>query len=335
MCPRILSAAICAAVLSLLPLSAQARAVVDAKGRSVTVPERVERVAVGGALNQIVLMLGAGDRIVGTSGSIKQVPFLERVCPRLRTVPSVFGTTIPPVANIEAMLAVRPDVVFGDPAQLKGIGIPVVELDLSDAEGIKRSVMAVGRTLGGDALVRARKFVAQYDATVARVKKVAATLPVSKRPRVYSAGGRDGLVTDGKGSIADGWIETAGGINVAARGGIVGASKPVGLEQVLAWDPEAIVATTAQAREAILEDPRWAKVAAVRAGRVWASPKGVYVWAVRSGEGLLQYLWVATRLHPDAYKDIDIEAETRAFYGAYYGYSLRDAEIRAILEAKE
>jgi len=253
-----------------------------------------------------------------------------RAHPAIKDPPAAYGISSP-VGNVETLLAARPQVLFGTAGQHPTQVIPVVEGSLEDAEGIKRTVGVIGEVLGGDAVRRAEEYVRYYDSVLDRVKKVSSGLPKDKRLRVYTAAQRGFLQTDGRRSIATTWIEASGGVNVAAAT-VEAQSAPVTMEDVLRWDPEVIFTMSPTDRDRLLAEPRWAGISAVKNKRVHASPRGVYLWAVRSGEGVLQYLWAAKTLYPAEHANIDLVAEPRSFYRRFYGMEIDANEARTILE---
>lgn len=306
------------------------RTISDATGKQLSIPTDVSRIACSGAINQVVLMLGGADRIVATAAVVQQNEWFVRAYPPIRRVPAPYGVGSP-VANVEALIATRPDVVFGTVEGRPIPGIPTVGLALENPDGIKRTIRVVGDVLGRDAPRLAAEFIAYYDGVVSRVRSVSDRLPPERRVRAFTAAGKSNLQTDGRRSIATAWIEAGGGINVAAAT-IETPSAPVTLELVATWDPEVIFTTQPAGRDAILEDPRWADVSAVKHHRVYASPRGIYLWSVRSAEGALQYLFAAKALHPSDYADIDLVAETRTFYRRFYHMEVTDADIAQILD---
>ena len=99
-------------------------------------------------------------------------------------------------------------------------------------------------------------------------------------------------------TVIDDWINIAGGVNAAD---VVGNGRPVTMEQVAAWNPDVIIVGTApnqQNRQAILDDPRWREINAVKNGKVFVNPSGAYLWDRHSAEAALQVLWAAKLLHP-------------------------------------
>ena len=125
----------------------------------------------------------------------------------------------------------------------------------------------------------------------------------------------------------------AGGVNAAD---VVGLGRPVTMEQVAAWNPDVIIVGTApnqQNRQAILDDPRWRQIKAVREGKVFANPSGAYLWDRHSAEAALQVLWAAKLLHPALFADLDMKLETKRFYAKFFHHALTDAELASILNA--
>ena len=110
----------------------------------------------------------------------------------------------------------------------------------------------------------------------------------------------------------------------------------VGMEQIAAWNPDVIIVGTApneDNRRAILNDPRWSQIKAVRTGRVYVNPTGVYLWDRHSAEAALQVLWAAKTLHSARFPDLDVRKETRAFYAKFFNHTLTDAEYDTLMRA--
>jgi iron complex transport system substrate-binding protein len=307
------------------------RTVVDMSGRTVTLPARVNRVAVGGALNQMVLMLGSPDKIVATATVVHSNPMFVRIYPKIKAVPAPFVIAD---ANVEELLKTRPEVVFGGNDKLRELGFPVIKVSLKDPDEIKQAVRLVGKVLGTKEEKTAARFCRYYDANMKRVSDRTGAIPVNQRLKVYYAGNKL-LTTDGKDSITTSWIEMAGGVNVAARGGVEGVGRPVSPEDIIDWNPDVIVVTEPGARARILKSDQWQRINAVIKNRVYINPKGVYLWSVRSGEEALQTLWVAKVLYPQLFKDLDLILEVKKFYRDFYKYPLSETEARGILYPEE
>jgi len=103
----------------------------------------------------------------------------------------------------------------------------------------------------------------------------------------------------------------------------------------VASNPDVIIAMRARDVETIRNSPQWSMIKAVREGRIYANPRGMFWWCRETSEEALQFLWVAKLLYPDAFADIDMAAETRAFYKDFYRIDLSDDEIRDFLSPTE
>jgi iron complex transport system substrate-binding protein len=333
--------ALATAALIAFAASAGARTITDIAGRTVDLPQVVNRVAdPWHANNAMVLMLGGADKIVATSNQAARQPWLRRLYPRIADVPVAF--TEAGDANIETLAAARPDVVlmaYGGGALPRWIAktdslhIPVVLMPNTSLADLKVTALMTGDVLGGESARTAREFVRYFDANIARVERVTSTIAPAERLKVLHTASNGIFSVDGRDTLVDDWIRVAGGVNAAT---ITGNIRTVGIEQILAWNPDVIIvgsSTNDSGRRQILDDPRWREVKAVKEGRVYTNPVGAYLWDRHSAESSLQVLWAAKTLYPARFPDIDMEKETRDFYARFFHYSLTPAELRSILDA--
>jgi iron complex transport system substrate-binding protein len=212
-------------------------------------------------------------------------------------------------------------------------GIPVFMMPNTSLTDLRTTARLTGEVLGPRESARAAEWIRYFDDNIRRVTAVTATIPRSERPRVLHTATGTILTIDGVKTVIDDWINVAGGINAAD---VVSNARPITMEQVAAWNPDVIIVGTAPNeanRRAILSDPRWRQIKAVRTGKVFVNPTGVYLWDRHSAEAALQVLWAAKTLHPDRFKDLDIRKETKAFYGRFFNHTLTDAEYETIVRA--
>lgn len=266
------SAARLAAVITLLsPVvfgtpadTARAATVTDLAGRTVTVPDQINRILLGeGRYLPAIAMLDRDDplkRVVGTMGDF---PLLDpggyeqwtARLPGLKDIPLV-GKASADSFSAETAIALAPDVaIFGlaghGPGpdavvliqQLEAAGIPVVFVDffLDPLVNTPKSVSLLGTLLQRPA--DAEAFVSAYSAALADVDRRLAT--VTKRPSVFLEV-RVGLSDDCCWSVGDGvigrLIDRAGGRNLAS-GKVPGNSGLVSLEYLLSTQPDIYIAT--------------------------------------------------------------------------------------------
>jgi iron complex transport system substrate-binding protein len=313
------------------------RTVVDQWGTPVALPEKVERIGTPGiSMASLILALGGRKALAAVTPEVAGNPWLQRVLPEVAQLPTPFSR--PSGVNLEALMALKPDLVTlwgsGQPlaTPLAQANIPVLRLAYANPVEMVSAVRVLGAALGAEGVRRAALFIRYYENNLQRVATALGHLSERERPRVYYASIAP-LHTEGSQSMVDAWITAAGGINLAARAGLKGDGQ-VNLEDVLAWNPQVIITLDAAQRDAILADPRWHDVAAVRQGRVLASPGGVNAWCTRAAETALQVLWAAQVFHPERFRTLNLTAETRAFYRQFYGYTLDDGELARVLQGK-
>lgn len=340
LCP---GAALLAALLCvLLATAAWAREIVDMAGRTVTLPERLERVyAMSPPAFWHVYVL-APEVLVGLNQPMTK-PTLELLDPRMATLPVAggsFGNSTGP--DREALLALHPDcaIFWGARgsgldmqlvAELERLGIPSVFVDLDTVQGYAAGLRFLGKLLGRGQ--RAEELARYGEAALARVADMTASLGPDGRVPVYYAEGPDGLATDGSGSWHSELIELAGGRNVHAgpQKSRVGQEK-LSMETVMAYNPAVILSADKAFLKALPGDTRWAAMEAVRKGRVYAIPTEPLNWFDRPPSAM-RYLgvqWLAATLHPDRFP-LDIRAETKRFYALFLGKTLDDATVTRIL----
>jgi iron complex transport system substrate-binding protein len=317
-----------------------ARQITDAAGRIVAIPATVNRVAdPWHANNAIVLMLGGADKLVATTNQARDQPWLRRLYPRIEQVPAAFNAA--GEVNIETLVGVHPDVIlmaYGGTLPhwmdaIEGYHIPVVMLPNESLEGLKTTVRMTGTVLGERESQVAAEYIRYFDENIRKVAQIISKLAQSERPKVLHTATAGILTIDGRRSVIDDWINVAGGVNAADFAGV---ARPVTMEQVVVWNPDVIIVGTApnqQNRQAILDDPRWREIKAVRDGKVFANPSGAYLWDRHSAEAALQVLWAAKLLHPARFADLDVNAETKRFYARFFHHVLTDAELASIMNA--
>lgn len=322
-------------------LAADTVTVTDQLNRSVTVPADIERIVVlQHQTLDILVELGAADKIVGVLRSWPSlIPGLDKYAPQLKDLPTPGDLSM---VNVEELLRLKPDVVFvtnyAPPAmidQISRAGIPVVAISLSQgegveapklnptfadddtayAEGLKAGVKLIGGIVGKSD--RADQLLDYAFAKRKLVQDRVAGLPAGDRVRLYMA--NPDLNTYGSGKYTGVIMARSGGVNVAA--GVRGATK-VSMEDILAWDPQVIFVQDryAPVADQIRQGAAWQHVDAVKSGRIYITPEYVKPWGYPLPEALaLGELWMAKKLYPDRFDDVDMQAEATAYYQRFYG----------------
>ncbi len=320
--------------------TASTHQVTDSTGARVTVPTVITRIAdAWPAHNEVVQMLGAGDKIDATVLKPESVPWLYTVEPALNKAQTVFTNT---TVNTEKLTQTRPDVLFVDQssqiaAKSTELGIPTLQLGFQTYEDLKKVVATTAEVLGPEARTQAQRYNSYLDATLARVSSVTSTIPTAQRPSVLHIYSLNPLVVDGTNSIIDAWITAAGGRNAAQVSGNV---RPVSTEQVTQWNPDLIILASSafvandtgqQTLDKLSADPVWSQLAAVRNHRAYINPTGGWHWDRYGIEEALQIQWAAKTLHPEYFTGLDMVTETKIFYDRFLHYRLTDDQATRIL----
>jgi len=323
------------------------RTVTDSLGNQVQIPEKIKRIAdAWGAHNEVVAAVGAGNEIVATTLTQDVRPWLYKVAPNLKNANTSFSVDASEI-NFEELIKTKPDVLFMNANEQNAkkahdVGIPVVQLKITDFNSLEKCVSLTGEVLGDEAKKNADKYNAYLEEKMKMISGRTAKIPKEQKPKVLHIASLSPLTIDGKDALPCLGIEVAGGINVAD---ISGNSKTVSMEQILQWNPDVIILgrilsgnglnNTAQISntdaDAILKDPDWQKIKAVRDKKVYSNPDGAFTWDRYSAEEALQIQWLAKLFNPDLFQDIDMVKETRYFFKTFMNYDLSEDEANRML----
>jgi iron complex transport system substrate-binding protein len=316
--------------------TSSARVVVDPVGRTVEVPDRIERVATVGAvpvINGFIFVLGRASSLVSGLPQFVKPPrdtFQLLLAPQLEGAPSLQGQGGAP--SLETLLQVRPDVVLtmetSTAESLTRRHVPAVALAWRDETDIARNIRFLGDLLG--AAPRAADYLDYTDATLASVRKSLATADASSRPKALFCQCR--TMTQPH-RVADWWIAQAGGTSVTA-GDRPTEQLTFSAEDLLRWNPDVIFAATRADIDFLRQDSRLRNVAAIRNGRLHVVPYGVHSWGHRTIEQPLMVMWAAQVLHPEAFPALRMTDEVQKFYRRFFSFSLSPAQARSILNGQ-
>lgn len=338
---RGLALALLALAAGLAPLAAAAQTrFTDDGGRTIVLPARVARVMPAGPPASVDLLMLAPEKLIGLSRALSPaqtayLPARDATLPALGRLTGR-GNTV----NLEAVVKAAPDLIvdLGSVGETyvsladrirQQTGIPYVLIGggLADTPATLRKLGAV---LGTPARAEA---LARYAAeTLALIRHGIAGVPPAQRPSVYLARGPRGLETGVAGSINAEALALLGARNVATSTLGTRNLADVSLEQLLAWQPEIIIAVDPAFYRSVWHDPLWQKLAAVQEKRVYLAPAWPFGWVDEppAANRLLGLRWLAKLLYPSRFPG-DIRAEARRFYALFYQQEPSDAQLDALL----
>jgi iron complex transport system substrate-binding protein len=112
----------------------------------------------------------------------------------------------------------------------------------------------------------------------------------------------------------------------------------VNLEQIAKWDADkvfVVVPYTLDPQEVIdglKADPQWAALKAVKNNEIYAFPQDIFGWDQPEPRWILGMMWLGTRIYPDRFKDVDMQAEIMAYFGELF--DMDKAAIESIIMPK-
>ena len=328
------------AFVGLLPVSAEARIITDAAGRTVSVPDKINRIVVAGPPAAALVYVLAPEKLAGwvhapddaakayLMASVRTLPTIGRLTGKDGTIGS------------QAVMDAKPDIILDagtiDPTY-KALAdkvqaethIPYVLIDGSFAR-TSDTLRDVGALIGVED--RANKLADYADSAIKDLNDKLATLPSDPRPRVYYGRGADGLETGLSGSINLEILDVVGTMNVAAAAGKGGLTK-VTPQQVVGWNPDIIIADDPNFAVSVRSDPQWAAIKAVKDGKIFVPPSLPFGWfdSPPGVNRLLGMRWMEKLLYPRLFRS-DFADDVKTFYKLFYQVDLTDDQVAALLK---
>lgn len=320
--------------------------ITDDTGDTVTAPADAQRIADGFPFHpELLTMLGAGDKVVGTITTPQGLPWLYKVNPKMNNAKVVFSAE--DTVNLESLAALKPDVVFVEGEgkdnklrrEITGAKIPVIQVSFSNFDQMKKSVTTTGSVLGSKGKELAEKYNSYFDSKYNMINSVTSQIQDAQKPKVLHILSTNPLVVDGQGTIMDQWIKTAGGVNAAT---INGGTKEVTLEQVVSWNPDIIIIgkqhsngfATVVTPDSLMNNAQWQQINAIKNKKVYMNPMGAFLWDRFGPEEVLQIQWAAKLLHPDKFTNLNISDSVKDFYKTFFKYNLTDDDVNKMLNSQ-
>ena len=327
------------ATMLLVSLSLTAAPFTDSLGRTVELPDEIERVVPSGNLAQMVLYSLSPERIAGWSSKLSGAAeeyFLQDTV----NLP-VFGTFYGKKANLnkEALMAAFPGAVI-DMGEIKGskeamikdlnklsseIMIPVIFIEayLDNTPDVYRTM---GSLLGLEERAEELAVFAEEAIEMASEARERISNPVT----VYYSTSTDGLEAIATGNFHGEVIEKIGAENIVPSS-FGEATGSISLEQLYIWNPDVILFQEEEAYENAVKSPEWQVLDAVADGRVYLIPSEPYSFidAPPATNRIIGIYWLGNLLYPDLYP-VNIIGKTIEYYKLYYSYELTDEHAKDI-----
>ena len=313
------------------------RYIVDMAGREVWVPENVRRIVCKGpGTLRLITYLQATDKVVGIEGgfekqSVSGRPY--RIAHEELTALPTIGTAGPsPQADSEAVLQLKPDVIFISYAEgriVKNLqtrtGIPVVVLDPGplgefDTNNVFQSLELAGKILGKSE--RAQKVIDFIKGIKSELKQRASNITERDRSSVYVGGlgykGSHGITSTQTNYPGFKLLDAHNAAGELQQQGHISVSK----EKLLQWDPD-VIFIDGGGLELVLIDyqknPKFYRsLKAVENNQVYVLlPYNFYTTNI--GTALANYFYIGKVLYGSEFSDIDPAEKANTIYSFLVG----------------
>jgi iron complex transport system substrate-binding protein len=332
--------------ISVISVVTQAKQITDLSGRKVTIPDHIERIYTFSHSFSIITAL-APEKLVGLPHPFKLKPEYAPYLPV--SVSSLPQMSVGQDMNLEQVKAAHIDLAVGwnTPAfqreqlqQLSRVNVPTVLVSVDKLNDFPATFRFLGSALGK--AQRGEKLANYIETTSSKLAKAVATIQTKDKIRVYYAESMDGLTSQcGEADRAE-VIRLAGAVNAlscsdlppstAVPADIESSNVTAGMETLLKINPDVIVTRFPATTDLINNDPRWAKLKAVKANKVYSIPSLPFNWFDRppSFMRVMGAQWLVNKLYPAVYP-INLEKETHDFYQLFFQVDLNKAAIDKLL----
>lgn len=313
------------------------RILVDDLGNEVEIPETLERIVIADLpplVHAVYAVNGGTEGIIGapTTYALEENLF-PTVYPEVLELETGFrkGGDI----NIEELLSLQPDLILyrADNAEsaklIQDTGIPAVAFQTTNGDNgnvitpvaswIEDLSFILGKDENSlDVEQKAYEAVGFVQSRVWDIKE--------QEKSAYLTAGVESIKMLGDGQFGNFWAQVSHTYDVGAAD--FSGSKEVSIEQLYTYDPDIIyLGLGSISAEEFLKDPRFQNLTAVKEGRVYRAPEGLFSWYGPSTDIPLAFLWHAKLAYPEQFEDVDLVSLTKDYYKTNYDFELTQENL--------
>lgn len=306
------------------------RQIVDTEGRTVTIPQKIQRaVVLSATCIETIYIIGALNKVVGISRNMLENPVYAELIPGLRNIP-VVAQSIRTI-NIERVLSLNPDLIITMGPEhplgmdrktikrLEELGVPVILINLDSLDENYYSIKLMGYVFGNTD--RAEELIQYMKHIIKDIQQKVKPFTTRKVKALYVSGDKPNYIAGGYWGKQD-IIVLAGGCNVANK--IKHFMTTVSFEQINIWNPD-VITISSQAKYSVgdvLKSPHLQRVSAIRKKRVYKHP--YHVAGLFTPRIPLLLAWHAAHFYPEL--KIDWIRITDAFLKKFYGVAYHEKQ---------
>jgi iron complex transport system substrate-binding protein len=236
-------------------------------------------------------------------------------------------------ASADQIAAAQPDCVIMKSTiaatlgkSTEALNVPVVYLDFETPDQYQRDLKTLGQLFQDED--RATKVANFFQSRVDAITKTTSALLDTQKPKnlILYHNSKNNTISFDVPPMS--WIQTlmvqaAGGNPVWKDANPSSGWTQVTLEQIAAWNPDVIFIVSYfnpvnDVVSKLKADPQWQALNAVKNGKLFGFATDVYSWDEADPRWILGMTWVAEKLHPDLFPNLDIQAEAQTFYNDLY-----------------
>ena len=311
-----------------------AEQIADQQGVLHNVPEKLEKLAVLFPQSfGLVYILDLSDKLVGIPKNNLRVartpdsPFCAKFVPQVYKAADVGSPGKP---NMETIFKLKPDLVlslthvpqmgkFNKLMNNNGIPAFTVKAGFGSMQDWLEAVEKVGKMTGKEN--EALKYIDYVNLKSDFIKNRLSGVEYEKRPKVVLVNtfGGQMSIRGARTNFASSLIELAGGRLIS--GDKDPADAAACGEMLFKFDPDIIIDDTASGE--INRPSWWKELNAVKNGKVYETPyddeKAWFTNWLFQSHSPLGAMWLAKKIHPDLFADVDLRKEQEEFYTAILG----------------
>ncbi|MFN2364415.1 MAG: ABC transporter substrate-binding protein [Halarsenatibacteraceae bacterium] len=313
-------------IISTAGQTSSTRQVTDMLGREVEIPSEINRIATSYTpATLFVVALGAQDKLVAAGKGMPKQQIFNELAPEIEDLPEISGGS---GINLESVAALDPDLIIISPHggaaaeadRLESIGYPTVIINPEGFYQVAETFEFLGKTLNLE------EKAAEISGLYQEIEEITAKtreLSDSEKKRVYFANSQL-LDTVGANMLQSDLIKIAGGINPAeeVKSGFIEASS----EQLIEWDPDLVILSQFYRGELadLYDSPGYQGIAAFKSNNLKRIPSNIEPWDFPGPASGLISVWLAEKLYPEHYSELDLLKFTDKFYNKIYGQTFSE-----------
>lgn len=304
------------------PSSELSNIITDMSGKEIKLKNQINKVSCIHPIASHMVWRLAPDKIANTDVQfVKRLDLMpEKEVERLKKLPAL--NTYSEGVNTEAVLNVNPDCLITmtkdpnkDSYQEKLDDIPVIKLSKDTLQDYGESFRIVGKIVGNEK--EGNELADYWNETFEKIIEEVDKVKPANKIRIYYAQPKANC-TVGPKTIMASIIGYIGGENFYDTHELSSSQEQnesieTGIEEIIMWNPEIIIAKNQKAYDDIMSNPAWKQVDAVINNKVYVTKKYSMLDRIQSIMGLI---WTAKTIYPNI--NIDFNEEMKNFYSKVY-----------------